>query len=636
MSKPPNILSQFATYSYHQFLAVCDSTQTAEALAKPTRNANAVNLFHHPFGAEKYTARAAGSGNYVVLIDGTTDAHFQILSSHWTTVINPTEKTPDGVTTGLGTVVDGTIDIYEPNGALFLKRMEEAATTLKTGPTGLSFVLKTIFVGHTTDVEGGQDIIGNIKPLIFQLWDIKATFDSTGSKYQFGSVGAVGGGARLPQTNQIAAGLTMKIDRGLTVDETLKKLETEIANRYEKEKKVLQKKFDDEGVPIDVEKDFRKVNYKIILDEKYKKGHYIAGVNEVIRAANSQEDPTMQFTNGEGVERMIERVMTSSTAVEKESKPTNPGEVLEERKIFKVYAVVNSTPDEYTLEYHVKQKTMTTTPFDKIDARSGVKGDLEFDYIFTGQNTDILDFNMKFEMGLAFFQSLVTSNNVPDNKTARTGYSSDIGSGKTDFAKLQDKTGERKNPLFLGSTQDIAQYRNVKESVTASSYKSLMQRQAALENVGAILKIRGNPVLLDEMMATRDEIDQGVSKSGAGKDINPEWINKPTKIKINVKTPVNPDRLADGFESFWYDGLYIINEVTNHFKGGSFTQELVLFSVPISTGANNMNEKTQQTVGDQKNQVVEKLENVGGGSGASGEKVTVVNYISQANAKKAI
>jgi hypothetical protein len=279
---------------------------------------------------------------------------------------------------------------------------------------------------------------------------------------------------------------------------------------------------------------------------------------------------------------------------------------------------------------------MTTTPFDKIDARSGVKGDLEFDYIFTGQNTDILDFNMKFEMGLAFFQSLVTSNNVPDNKTARTGYSSDIGSGKTDFAKLQDKTGERKNPLFLGSTQDIAQYRNVKESVTASSYKSLMQRQAALENVGAILKIRGNPVLLDEMMATRDEIDQGVSKSGAGKDINPEWINKPTKIKINVKTPVNPDRLADGFESFWYDGLYIINEVTNHFKGGSFTQELVLFSVPISTGANNMNEKTQQTVGDQKNQVVEKLENVGGGSGASGEKVTVVNYISQANAKKAI
>jgi hypothetical protein len=636
MSKPPNILSQFATYSYHQFLAVCDSTQTAEALAKPTRNANAVNLFHHPFGAEKYTARAAGSGNYVVLIDGTTDAHFQILSSHWTTVINPTEKTPDGVTTGLGTVVDGTIDIYEPNGALFLKRMEEAATTLKTGPTGLSFVLKTIFVGHTTDVEGGQDIIGNIKPLIFQLWDIKATFDSTGSKYQFGLVGAVGGGARLPQTNQIAAGLTMKIDRGLTVDETLKKLETEIANRYEKEKKVLQKKFDDEGVPIDVEKDFRKVNYKIILDEKYKKGHYIAGVNEVIRAANSQEDPTMQFTNGEGVERMIERVMTSSTAVEKESKPTNPGEVLEERKIFKVYAVVNSTPDEYTLEYHVKQKTMTTTPFDKIDARSGVKGDLEFDYIFTGQNTDILDFNMKFEMGLAFFQSLVTSNNVPDNKTARTGYSSDIGSGKTDFAKLQDKTGERKNPLFLGSTQDIAQYRNVKESVTASSYKSLMQRQAALENVGAILKIRGNPVLLDEMMATRDEIDQGVSKSGAGKDINPEWINKPTKIKINVKTPVNPDRLADGFESFWYDGLYIINEVTNHFKGGSFTQELVLFSVPISTGANNMNEKTQQTVGDQKNQVVEKLENVGGGSGASGEKVTVVNYISQANAKKAI
>ena len=45
MSKPSNPLARYRTYAYHQFLAVTDSSQTAEALS----NSDEVNDFRSNF-----------------------------------------------------------------------------------------------------------------------------------------------------------------------------------------------------------------------------------------------------------------------------------------------------------------------------------------------------------------------------------------------------------------------------------------------------------------------------------------------------------------------------------------------------------------------------------------------------------
>jgi hypothetical protein len=209
---------------------------------------------------------------------------------------------------------------------------------------------------------------------------------------------------------------------------------------------------------------------------------------------------------------------------------------------------------------------------------------------------------MKMQMGLAFFQTLGSSNNIidqtsglvnPQQESATSGVGGRVRAGSTAATTKRDRT-----PLFLGMTLTDPLFRHVRKPLDTISFQSLLSRWAGYENVMATLKIHGNPELLDEMTPLPSDMDNSEITQPIGPDdpsvgpdasgtVNPAWPTRPGLVKINVKMPARTDFGLEN-QTFWYDGFYHMYAVNNVFDEGLFTQELELFSViidDISTGS---------------------------------------------------
>jgi len=591
MSNPQNILGKFDTYAYHHILMVCDSTETAEALAKTDE----ITTFQHPRNAKKYTARTIGEvqeGKYVTLIDGTTDVTFFITEARWSNVIAAESHIGKGDIPQSTTMsTDGEMEIVEPLGASFLNRLTEVCDDLETDPVGLIFLLKTIFVGHNSD--GTSDMISTVRPMMFVTYDISAIFDNSGGKYKLEFVGLTNGMGKLPQPNSIFNGLSFKM--GETLGKTFFALQEAVNKKYDDFKLKVVADFaetlDDTNsqATSDAEKflieNYRKVQYRII-SEDYSDSNYKAGDVESVRIADSIDgDSILNYGPKVGIESILNRIMASSKAVMDDTKDP------EKKFIYKIISTLRSTPNEYIMEYHINKYEQAISPYTqqekdgKIEPLPGQS--IEFDYIFTGKNVDIKSFDIKMEMGMAFFQMAATTNNIP---------STVAGNGM----KLRGKT-----PLFLGSSISTPMARNTKRPIDSAGFQALLERHAALENISASMVIYGNPQLLDEMSILPSEVASKQTEPPA-KDatINPRWLSTPTLIKVNIKMPVDANDTNTEYETFWYSGYYSLMEVENIFNGGEFTQQLHMFSIPIGNETESSTDK--ELSAEEKKELAEK------------------------------
>jgi hypothetical protein len=123
-------------------------------------------VFNRDTRREKESARftprflKSDDNGYVVLIDGMKDVQFYINSAKWETILAPQGET-GGSKTADTIEVDGQLIITEPFGISFLEVLTNVSRDLFTEPSGLIFILKTVFVGHRAD--GTQEMISNIR-----------------------------------------------------------------------------------------------------------------------------------------------------------------------------------------------------------------------------------------------------------------------------------------------------------------------------------------------------------------------------------------------------------------------------------------------------------------------------------------
>ena len=598
MSNPSNYLGKFDSYAYHHILMVCDSTQTAEALA----TTDEITTFQHPRTGGRYSARTVKDGKYVTLIDGMSDARYFIKSARWNTIIAAESHIGKGnVPQSTTMATDGELEIVEPMGASFLNRMTEICDELETDPVGLIFLLKTIFVGRNSN-GGYTEMITSVRPIMFVAYDITALFDNSGARYKMLFVGLTNGAGKLPQPNKIFEGLSFKLQP--TLADTFQALEDTINAKYIDYKLKAATEFAKtlEGVAqadrqtkatqflID---NYRDVKYKIIATD-YASKDYKAGDNENVRLADKVDGATINFGPNMGIEEILNKIMTSSTAVMADSKG-------KEKYIYKIISTLKFTPDEYVIEYHVNRYQAAVGPYEqqRVDGQIvPLPGQfIEFNYIFTGKNVDIKNFDIKMEMGMAFFQLAATSDNVPTQTEAVAGSDSKMvhTTGDNNVASTGMKLRGR-TPLFLGTTLKQTPMRNKKRPVDSASFQSLLERHAALENVAANMTIYGNPQLLDEMSILPTEVAAKQTENlGPDSTVNPRWLSVPTLIKVNIKMPVDANDVNTEYEDFWYTGYYNLLEVENIFEEGEFTQELGMFSIPKSTEADAVTDEEKKT-----------------------------------------
>lgn len=588
MSNPSNVLSDFQSYSYHHVLLATDGSSTSRAFRE------SVNLgdFRRAQGtpsAGDYAVRNIqtddGQGRFVVLIDTMTDSKLSIESVKWETIVAPKREgdTDKGLRYGNTIEVDGEIIIQEPYGLDLYRILANASRDLGKSPASIVYVLKTIFVGNHSD--GSSEMISTVRPFEFVLTDIVSTIDNKGTMYKLEIVGMQNGVSKLPQHALAAQGISIEIQPGEFISNAVKKFEQALNAVYNEHVDSIYGKLkaaDNTQTPEILDKKFQRVKYTFSVDDVYTKAPYTAGTVE--NKSTQGENGVVTLTTGPSgtIESMLHKIMNSCAEVDRDGKATNTEE---EYYIYKLVSTVLPSPDDsYNIHYEIRRYLMIQQDQDGelIDPSPGEF--IEFDYMYTGQNVDVLEFDLKFDLGLSFFMTVATAPNLPRTPEEwKSGIEVGelTGTPNTSWANpVTNSTSQQldiRAPLYLSTKVDDPLIKNKQDSLSGASYEQLFKRHAALEHVEASIKIAGNPNLLDEIVNTINTDEDPTAGNTGLKDVS----RTPALIKVNVLFPTD-NNLSD-VKEFWYKGFYNIYSITQNFDGGLFTQDIQMFSVPRNT-----------------------------------------------------
>jgi hypothetical protein len=270
MSNPANRLANYRSYSYYHVLAICNSTETAHALATSFDS----GAWKHADGNNRYARKRVNNNDdllYTILIDGSTDASFVITSAKWSAA-TAASATPQDRATSIA--VEGSMQISEPKGVVFLDQIVASCIELGIDAQTAVFALKTFFVGYGYDELAGEyvDTISDIPPLQFRAYDVTATFTEQGGMYEIQFVAQTGGAARMPQFSKIPVSVNFKAES--TLGATFKKLEEHINKLYDPyfkcvESQVTESMKKANQDPGPVVQSLQRVEYKITWDPAY-------------------------------------------------------------------------------------------------------------------------------------------------------------------------------------------------------------------------------------------------------------------------------------------------------------------------------------------------------------------------------
>lgn len=682
MSIPINPLSEYHTYSYHHVFIACDTTETAEVLSKSNefldflRTGEEVNTPSDPYG--KYRPRDVNlskgrKGHYSIIINGTSDASFAITKANW---VNITASPTDRDNVFCSYALQGGMTVQEPRGVDFMNVMAHVADFLESNPSGLIFMIKTIFIGHrsqTITSTGYVDPITYIRPLMFVITDISASFTIEGGVYEIEFMGISNGATKTRHIMKGADRVQINLSTTTPGCETntlmgglckLQKRINEIYKAYFKSvKEKIESTTDKSGKKLKF--NGREVVYIIQAEPPYAKvisGSYNEPETLVLQGnadykvdqfkdqatdkGEKDEGGIVHFGSQPSIEGAIMYLAKRCSKVQKD---LNEGE-----NGTKYYPKVTSTIISNNKKYYVVYKLRRV-----LEARNDVveqilkrgsddpnklnkniqKNLLTLDYIFTGKNTDILNFDIKMEMGLAFFQTLVTTDNIPSSYTTATGSTVENSSADgvpPEYSKTSVDRQDRppnlrsKTPIFFSTKFDNKSLRNTLSPKDSASFQALLNRQAALENLEALVEIHGNPGLMNAMNKLPSEIlqHQDINETKANTetdrpDLFPYWETTPAIVQLNIRMPTTesdpPYVNADATKPFWYQGYYYCYGVENIFNEGLFTQKLNLISLPSSSNFDNPKNQQKDKSGSESQKEKEQIET----SKTSGSSVSI-------------
>lgn len=260
------------------------------------------------------------------------------------------------------------------------------------------------------------------------------------------------------------------------------------------------------------------------------------------------------------------------------------------------------------------------------DGKRTPKNSLEFDYIFSGKNSDILNMDLKIANATLFLTNIdkLSEDSRLDKNVGRTDQKGQPNIISTDKKTLHYKI-LRNTAITPATTTSheftahsaIQQGNDIKLGYKAGDIARIRQESLntlsdlhGLSSQEAKIIIRGNPDLMVKSLVYDDilphvkvnnmtnekitasdtflendtklykeeltkQLISSSNKSFAGKDLSIH----PLFCKINIYGP-NVDIYGQKIEyesyakQYWYDGWYFVREINHTLKDGSFTQEI--------------------------------------------------------------
>lgn len=587
MSLPENPLSRFRSHSYHHILMICDNVETAVSVS------NDVNI-------DKFTSPnidnvrdvsllvdSKTSGKYVILTNGLNNGRYAIETLKWESITG--QLGDNGADNYTSMATEGLVNIVEPKGMKFLNEIQETYKLLNSDPSSCVWMIKTLFVGYNDS--NSSNYISNVRPLIFTVVDLVADFTIAGSSYDISFVNINNGSGKMPQLIKAAETIKINLGENTTLSNAIENLLASKINENSKRHfNEVKSAVESNGLTP------KEVTYKFILDEEYKNSRYLIDDSQQQNKTNGTAESGchLDFTKSITVENAIKKIMKHCSQVKIDAKGVENGP----KYGYKIRSILNSDKTKHEIIYVItRYRIVFSNIFKDINSSDDkvknaiADNTIVFDYIYSGKNTDILDFSMKMDLGLVFFQTIISSNNIASQKDLKT---SNLGNTNQTSQNIPENTKESLAPkpilpIFFSTTMKNLENTNSKNPKASTEFQTLMNRHLAIENLDTKMKITGNPSLLNSINKIPETFNTIEEISSASKPSLPHWETVPALAKVNIFMPSSDSNGIPTKEKFWYDGFYLILGVANSFDSGNFTQTLEMISVPTADniGADN-------------------------------------------------
>lgn len=220
----------------------------------------------------------------------------------------------------------------------------------------------------------------------------------------------------------------------------------------------------------------------------------------------------------------------------------------------------------------------------------------KYDYIFSGQNTQVLDFQLKFNT--AFLQVM----------TAGTGSPFANKSATAPFTPVQKEVVDS----VEGNTT------NVEDNITRKRAKDLFSSVMSdgVDMVNLDMQIVGDPAWIPTSDAYwQDKVRKGETYAQAFMpDGTINYNLSPPFIQLNLKTPIDYDNttgLQNPNQSInsSFSGVYRITQVDSTFSGGAFQQRLTGLRAPMQSVAGGVARDKKQNQGAERNIIINEFSN---------------------------
>jgi len=247
-----------------------------------------------------------------------------------------------------------------------------------------------------------------------------------------------------------------------------------------------------------------------------------------------------------------------------------------------VYSVIPYFPDEAKF-ISSKESPKNTDNLKAIALK-------EYDYIYTGKNEDILDFNINFNN--AFFQSVMGDLNQGNTQAADSTKGTESKTETALSTNTSETNKEQGSSVYLTPRLDrilpkgspLSPETEVKRRIAEQFHNRLINSE--VDMITAQMQIWGDPFYIPLDNGNNREESAGINATQGG---SMDYTNHEVTCNINFLTPLDypnkPGHFVMDFPELVrpFSGFFQILAVTNSFSNGKFTQELKLVRRPRQT-----------------------------------------------------
>lgn len=202
----------------------------------------------------------------------------------------------------------------------------------------------------------------------------------------------------------------------------------------------------------------------------------------------------------------------------------------------------------------------------------------EYNYLYTGKNKDILDFNVIYRFG--FYQA------IPYFKKTGPGQSNDAASGERPSEDVNEDTTEQDGVGTTQVTTEAVRYRkdgfiadlNTVNGEVATIFEQIIQDPSA-DLLVTQMEILGDPLWIEQKSVRNKSFQNSFLEDSPNIDINGAIMadEREVFVKINFKTPTDLDDNTGLFkiaDAAFFEGQYKVFICESRFAGGIFTNVL--------------------------------------------------------------